>query len=345
MFDLIKELTELIGPVGQERPVCDHMEHMWRDMGAEITRTRIGNVVAHWEGEQPKLLLAAHADELCYFVRAIHADGFLLLANGQGWDRTTSKRNWYTVGQRVHVMARSGTLPGVIGAVTGHLATFALPEPDDLTWNDFWVDTGLSRDELLARGVTVGTRIVWDAQTTRVGSHIVGKAFDNRVALAVITEVARRVPSAERGWNIHLGCTVQEEIGVIGAAALASKHDYDAAIVLEIGLAGDIPGVDATMMPTRLGDGPILLHKDSLVHSDWEMNQKLEAVAKESNIPIQHAIFASFGTDASYLMRADIPCGQVAFPARYTHSPFETAHLDDIEHLVEWLCAFVRRGP
>jgi putative aminopeptidase FrvX len=344
MFELIKELTELVGPVGQERPVVDHVEHLWRDMGAQITRTRIGNLVAHWEGEQPTLLLAAHADELCYLVRAIHPDGFLLLANGQGWERTTSVRNWYTVGQRVHVLARSGTLPGIIGAVTGHLASLALPEPKEMTWNDLWVDTGLSRAELLERGVTPGTRIVWDAPTYRLGPHIVGKAFDDRVLLAVITEVARRVPPAERGWNIHLGCTVQEEIGVIGAAALAAKHDYDAAIVLEIGLAGDVPGVDDTIMPTRLGAGPILLHKDALVHSDWAMNRALETVAAEQNIPIQHAIFGSFGTDASFLMRSDIPCGQVAFPARYTHSPFETAHMDDIEALTEWLCAFVRKG-
>lgn len=344
MFDLIKELCELVGPVGQERPVVDHMERLWRDIGARTTRTRIGNLVAHWDGEQPTLLLAAHADELCYLVRAIHPDGFLLLANGQGWERKIGIRNWYTVGQRVHVLARGGTLPGVIGAVTGHLASLALPEPQELTWNDLWVDTGLQRDELIERGVTPGTRIVWDAPTFQLGPHIVGKAFDDRVLLAVITEVARRVPASERAWNIHLGCTVQEEVGIIGAAALASRHRYDAAIVLEIGLAGDVPGVDDTMMPTRLGDGPILLHKDALVHSDWSMNQALEAVAAEQNIPIQHAVFGSFGTDASYLMRADIPCGQVAFPARYTHSPFETAHLGDIEALVEWLVAFVRKG-
>jgi putative aminopeptidase FrvX len=43
-------------------------------------------------------------------------------------------------------------------------------------------------------------------------------------------------------------------------------------------------------------------------------------------------------------MKADIPSAMVAFPARYTHSPFETGHLDDIEALVEWLCRFVQNG-
>jgi len=43
-------------------------------------------------------------------------------------------------------------------------------------------------------------------------------------------------------------------------------------------------------------------------------------------------------------MKSDIPAALVAFPTRYTHTPFETAHLDDIEALVAWMCAFVRGG-
>jgi len=41
------------------------------------------------------------------------------------------------------------------------------------------------------------------------------------------------------------------------AKALAARMDFDAAVVLEIGLAGDIPGVPFRDMPLRLGDGPV----------------------------------------------------------------------------------------
>ena len=41
------------------------------------------------------------------------------------------------------------------------------------------------------------------------------------------------------------------------------------------------------------------------------------------------------------LMKADIPSALMAFPGRYTHSPFETGHLADIEAMVDWLYAFV----
>lgn len=345
MFALIKELTELDGPVGEEHAVLERVAELWREAGATIERTRTGNVVARCGGHGRQLLLVAHADELCYLVRAVHPGGFLWLANGQAWQRTTSLRNWFTVGQRVRVLARSGPIPGVLAAATGHLATIALPEPGELTWDDFWVDTGLDADELRARGVTPGTRVIWDAATVQHGPHVVGKALDDRVPIAVLTEVLRRVPPAERRWELTLACTVQEEIGLIGAAALAARHSFDAAITVEIGMAGDTPAVDARAMPVRLGEGPVLVHKDSIVHYDRRLTRALEEVAAARYIPIQHAVFGSFGSDGAALMRADIPAALVAFPARYTHSPFETGHLGDIAALVDWLSAFVAAEP
>src|SRR5215204_4611046 len=159
MFALIKELTELVGPVGQEQEVLDHVEKMWRDEGLTVERTKIGNLYAHVGGSGPRVVMAAHADELTYLVRAIHPDGFLWLAGGQAWVRTAGLRNSFTIGQRVKVVARKGVIPGVIASVTGHLATLALPEPNELTWRDFWVDTGLTREELIEAGVAVGTRV------------------------------------------------------------------------------------------------------------------------------------------------------------------------------------------
>ena len=344
MFELIKTLSELSGPVGQEAVVLDHVENLWQQAGAATERTRIGNILARVGGQGPKVLLVAHADELCYLVRTIDADGFLWLANGQNWERTTSFRNAFTIGQRVRVLARTGELPGVIATVTGHLASLALPEPGELTWNDFWVDTGLSRDELLARGVTPGTRIIWEATTEQFGSHVVGKALDDRVPLVVATEVLRRVSPESLGCNLTLACTVQEEVGLVGAFALAAREQFDAAIAIEVGLTGDIPGVNDQAVSLRLGAGPALIHKDSQVHYDHALTSRLEAVAAAANIPIQHAVFGSFSSDGAALMKADIPSALVAFPTRYTHTPFETGHMGDIEALVEWLSAFVEAG-
>jgi endoglucanase len=158
--------------------------------------------------------------------------------------------------------------------------------------------------------------------------------------LAVLTAVAQRVAGRALGCQLTLAATVQEEIGLVGATGLAARHDFDAAIVLEIGLAGDIPGVPEDIMPQRLGKGPILVHKDAIVHYDYRVTRGLEQAAADAGIGIQHAVFGSFGSDGAAFMRADIPAGLVAFPTRYTHTPFETAHMGDIAGLVDWLAAF-----
>jgi putative aminopeptidase FrvX len=342
MFDLIKELTEFTGPSGQEGPVLEAVERRWREAGVAIEHTRTGNLVGRVGGSGPKVLLVAHADELCYLVRAIDQDGFLWLANGQAWQRTFSVRNLFTVGSPVRVLARSGELPGVIAAVTGHVATLRLAEKHEMDWDDVWVDTGLSRDALLERGVTPGTRIVWDATCRRLGDQLFGKALDDRVGVAALCEVVRRVPAGELGCQLTVAATVQEEIGVVGATALAAREQFDAAIVVESGLAGDVPKVGDTAVPLKLGGGPALVHKDSMVHYDHRVTARLEELAGEAGIPIQHCVFGSYGSDGGAFMKADVPTALLAFPTRYTHTPFEMGNLGDIEAIVELLCRFVR---
>lgn len=159
----------------------------------------------------------------------------------------------------------------------------------------------------------------------------------------------RRVPPDKFAWDVTLACTVQEEIGTVGAAALAahalaSGEQFDAAIILEIGMAGDIPTVGDLSMPLQLGYGPGLIHKDSLIHYDYALTKALEDCAAAHHIPIQHAVFGSFGSDGRAFTQADIPSAMMVFPARYTHSPFEMGHLRDIALMVDWLAAFCCGG-
>jgi endoglucanase len=110
-------------------------------------------------------------------------------------------------------------------------------------------------------------------------------------------------------------------------------------------MAGDIPGVAEKAMPLTLGRGPVLVHKDARVHYDYLLGRQLMAAAASAGIPLQHAVFGSFGSDGAAFQRADIPAALVAFPCRYTHTPFETGHMRDIEQLVDWLEAFVYLAP
>ena len=49
----------------------------------EVTRSRVGNLILRIPGAGPRVLLAAHADELSLIVRSVTADGFLRVLPGE----------------------------------------------------------------------------------------------------------------------------------------------------------------------------------------------------------------------------------------------------------------------
>ncbi|MER3438473.1 MAG: hypothetical protein C4346_13300 [Chloroflexota bacterium] len=175
----------------------------------------------------------------------------------------------------------------------------------------------------------------------RLGRRIVGKAIDDRVALAVMTELLRTVDRARLTFDVTLAATVQEEIGLIGALSLGRDGQFDLAIALDNGPIGDYPGVDPREMPVRLGHGPALVYKDWWVHYDRRVIRRLRDVAAKAGIPVQETTFQGFGSDGAALVRNGVPTALLAVPTRYTHSAFELADERDIRGMLDVLRAFV----
>jgi hypothetical protein len=79
VFELVKELTELPGPTGHEDAVQDWVEGRWSKFAQDVRRTRVNNILARVAGTGRRLLLVAHADEICLMVKSVTEEGFLHL--------------------------------------------------------------------------------------------------------------------------------------------------------------------------------------------------------------------------------------------------------------------------
>ncbi len=77
LYTLIKTLSELPGPVGNEKAVQDWLAEMWTTMGLTVEQSRTGNLLARVGGSGQRLLIAGHADEICLMVKSVTDDGFL----------------------------------------------------------------------------------------------------------------------------------------------------------------------------------------------------------------------------------------------------------------------------
>lgn len=342
MFALVKSLTELIGPTGYESPVQEWLTQQWRALGMEVETTPIGNVLARLGGRGPKILVGAHADEISFRVKSIDAAGFLWLTAGRGRGEQRPPEP-VPLGLAAAIVTSAGILEGTFVSATGHVLTRQQREHYErhgLDWMDFYVDLGArSRADAEAMGVHPGLPVVNIVSTRRNGKNIVGKAMDDRAALAVMTELARYVDRSRLQYEVWFGSTVMEEIGLIGARS--AVRGFNLGLILEVGLAGDVPLVDERQMPVGLGRGPVLVYKDMGVAYSAGLTEELAHCASTAGIPLQHAVFQNFASDGREWLQEGIPTAMVTFPCRYTHSPYETVDETDLKACVELLSAFL----
>lgn len=342
-IDTLLELMALPGPTGQEEPVLAWCRARWAALGADIEVAPIGNVLAHFGGSGPRLLLQGHADEISFVVRSIDERGFVWLADGQGSSRKFQSR--YPVGQRALILSWRGTqVPGVFVSPTGHILSTREDREEALaaTASTICVDVGAeSRAGAEALGIHVGAGVIWNPPQQRLGARYVGKAIDDRVALALMTHLIAAVAADDLTYTLTIAATVQEEIGIAGALSLGGPERFDLAIAIDNGPLADYPGTDEGELPNRLGAGPALVYKDSMIHYDRRVIDRLRAVAEANEIPVQDAVYSGFGSDGVALMRSGVPTALLGIPTRYTHSAFEMGDVRDLEAALTLLKAFV----
>lgn len=143
MFDLVKTLTEIPGPTGQEDRVHTWCANHWSGFAEHVEITRVGNVLARVGGEGPSIILLAHGDELGLIVKSITENGLLHI-----WPtgRIASNRppHWYTpINSPVLILADNGDVDGQLCYASGHVIGGGTGK-DHFVWDDWFVDIGVA---------------------------------------------------------------------------------------------------------------------------------------------------------------------------------------------------------
>ncbi|MEM3980603.1 MAG: M20/M25/M40 family metallo-hydrolase, partial [Ignisphaera sp.] len=212
---------------------------------------------------------------------------------------------------------------------------------------ELFVDVGAaSRDEVKGMGIDIGDIVVFDREVARLSpARVTGKAFDDRVGLAVAIKAFQLLEKNE--VDVYLVATVQEEVGLKGARTAAFAINPHVALALDVTVANDIPGTPQHEWCTSLGKGPAIKVADGrgasgiIVHK--EIVDKLIEVAKRLGIPYQLEVLPGGTTDASaiQLNREGVPVGTVSIPTRYLHSSVEVLDLNDVVNAVKLVKGFI----
>lgn len=341
---MFKELTEAPGAPGFEGRVRQLMADYLKPFSDELITDRLGSIVGKKVGDPagPRVLVAGHMDEVAFMVTQITEEGFLRFQTLGGW--------WEQVmlAQRVKVYTRSGeAIVGVIGSKPPHILP-AEERKKPVKKEDMFIDIGASSKEEAERfGVRPGDVVIPVTPFTVMKNPklLLAKAWDNRIGCAMAIEVLKRLQAADHPNVVYAGATVQEEVGLRGGQTLANTVQPDVAFAVDVGIAGDTPGIRPQEAQAKLGKGPqVLLYDASMIPHVGLRNLVLET-AEELNIPFQYDAMAGGGTDAGrfHLQGIGVPTMVISIPTRYIHSHVSILHEDDFEHGVQLLVGVIQK--
>ncbi len=337
---LLKTLTEAHGVPGYEIEIREVMRRLLEGLG-EVEQDNIGSLICRRGENGPRVMLAAHMDEIGFMVKHITPEGFIRFTPLGGWF------DQVLLGQRVVIKTHKGDVIGVIGAKPPHL----LP-PDErkkvVEKKDMYIDIGAtSAKEVEEAGVRVGDPIVPLApfQVLANGRTYLAKAFDDRVGCAVLVEVLRRLAREGHPNTVYGVATVQEEVGLRGAATSVEKVNPEVALILESDIAGDVPGIKPEESPVKLGGGPTIVVYDARMIPNLRLRDLAVETAQSMGIPIQFSVIEGGATDGGviHLHKGGVPTLVIGVPARHIHSHGAIVHRDDVERAIALVTALVQR--
>ncbi|MBP2077378.1 M42 family metallopeptidase [Oceanobacillus polygoni] len=340
---MFKALTDANGIPGNEKEVRDVFESYIRPFADEITVDNLGSSIAKKVGEAngPKIMVAGHLDEIGFMVTRIDDKGFVYFQTVGGW------WNQVMLAQRVTIMGSKGDVTGVIGSKPPHiLSAEARKKPYEI--KDMFIDIGASSKEEAAEfGVKPGDSVVPYFEFTPMKNEklLLAKAWDNRIGLAIAIEVLKRLKDEEHPNVVYGVGTIQEEVGLRGAKTSAHAIQPDIGFAVDVGIAGDTPGIRESEADNKLGEGPQIVLYDASMVSHKGLRDLVVKTADEKDIPYQFTSIAGGGTDSGsiHLTGNGVPSLSITIATRYIHSHAGILHRDDFENAVKLIVEVIKK--
>jgi len=339
---LLSDLSNLPGVSGNEDAVRDYILNEITAYCDSISVDRVGNIVAvvkaggNKNGEEvPKIMLAAHMDEVGFIVSGVDRNGNLQIMPVGGIDPKVVPGSKVLVGDN--------DIKGVIGIKAIHLQS-EVEFKKTVAIDALRVDIGSDRKKLTENVVIPGDYVVFDTMFEEFGEGLYsGKAFDDRVGCAILIELMRNLKRLP--FDLYICFSVKEEIGLAGAKILAESIKPDVAIILEGTTCADLPNVAGHMVSSRLREGPVLAIMDGSSVSSRKLNEFIIAAAKENHIPYQFKNTVTGGNDAAAIQRSAMGAmvSSISVPCRYLHSPVSVISKEDYDNAFYLVTAVIEK--
>ncbi len=324
----LKQLADLPGVSTAEWRVREAVQGLlppWARARAEVDAA--GNLIVAAGPERDTLVIMAHLDEVGWDVTAIASDGVVTL-RARGGPVASA---WEGQPALLHLPRAidSTAAPSISGIFVPRAEPHGR-RPERMT---AWF--GLDSAALIAHGVRVGATVSAFKDAVRLGAtRFTGRAMDDRAGSLALLRAVESIDPAKLTRRVLFVWSVEEEIGLNGAAALAARLGTNVRGVHSIDtfVSSDTPLESPHFAYARVGAGPVLRGIES--QSMWPPAARaaVERLARAAGIPLQVGITQG-GTDGTAFVFYGAPNMPLAWPGRYSHAPGELLDLRDVERL------------
>jgi putative aminopeptidase FrvX len=331
---LLRTLADLPGAPGDEWRVRDAVRERlpsWAQGRAQVDSA--GNLVVAVGPERDTVVFIAHLDEVAWDVESILPDGMVVLRRRGGaipsaWEGQPALLHLGTVAD--------GSAPVSLPGVFVPRDSARVKQPGRmLAW------FGMDAAALAARGVRVGQSVTAHKEAVRLaGSRFTGRAMDDRAGTTALLLALRRINPADLPRKAVFVWSTEEEIGLVGATALAAELGPTVRRVYSVDtfVSSDTPLESPHFAYAPLGQGPVLRAAENSSIAPPEERARVMAIARAAGIPLQVGLTQG-GTDGTAFTFWGAPNAGLSWPGRYSHSPAEVLDLADLEQLAALITA------
>lgn len=322
-LNLMKELTQTIGISGDERAVSQCMKKYLEPNCDEIIYDNLGSIFAVkrcGKADAKRVMVSGHMDEVGFMITGIQKNGLLKFILIGGIDGQA------LLSQRVRIKASNGK--EYMGTIVAHGDDIKACDPKKML-----IDFGATSDtEAKEYGIKAGDSAVLDGPFTVLANakRILSKAWDNRFGCIMAIELLEALKDVTLEYDLYIGATVMEEVGLRGGTTATGMIHPDMGIVMDCSFATDVKGDDNAV--GQLGKGVLVRYYDKGMMPNRALLNHLVTTCETNNIPYQY-FYNMAQTDAAWVHKlfAGCPTLSACICARNGHTGNSIIDTDDYE--------------
>jgi len=338
LMETLVSILKTPSPTGYTEKIIEYLRNQLAEYQLRMEDTYKGSLMAFWGGNHsdPKRGITAHVDTLGAMVKEVKSNGRLRITQLGGYP-------WNTIeGEGCSVLTKSGeTIRGtiLIDYASHHIYGKKVSERERNSANiEVRLDIVSSTDnQTREHGVDVGCFVFLDPRVEVVNNFIRSRHLDDKAGVVCVLAAVQALHQAglEPCAETLVHFSNYEEVGHGGASGI--PENLAELVTIDMAAVGE--GQTSTEFQATL------CVKDSRGPYHYQLNRKIEELARKYEIPYQVDIYPHYGSDGEAYWRGG---GNAAValigPGVDASHNYERTHLRSLEATTQWIMAYLLHG-